>query len=91
MGLGAVFFFVTAISYYWKRATKWGAIACVIWGTVFTLYGGYAVLVKKMYGMGSYEWFLFLSSGAVYFIVSAMTKPPEKAFVDRLFSKETTM
>ncbi len=26
MGLGAVFFFVTAISYYWKRATKWGAV-----------------------------------------------------------------
>ena len=27
MGLGAIFFFVTAISYYWKRATKWGAVA----------------------------------------------------------------
>ena len=33
MGLGAVFFFVTAISYYWKRATKWGAVCTVIYGT----------------------------------------------------------
>ena len=28
MGLGAIFFFVTAVSYYWKGATKWGALCC---------------------------------------------------------------
>jgi sodium/proline symporter len=90
MGLGAVFFFVTAISYYWKRATKWGAIACVVWGTVFTIYGGWAVLARKpaLYGMGSYEWFLVISSGLVYFIVSALTQPPSKALIDKLFSKQ---
>jgi Na+/proline symporter len=89
MGLGAVFFFVTAMSYYWKGATKWGAIACVIWGTVITLYGSYAVLYAKppLYGMGSYEWFLFFSCGAIYFIVSAMTKPPSKELIDKLWSK----
>jgi Na+/proline symporter len=85
MGLGAVFFFVTAISYYWKRATKWGAICTVIWGTAATLYGGYAVLFKKMYGMGSYEWFLVISCGVIYFLVSFMTKPPSKELIDRLF------
>ncbi|OPX96204.1 MAG: Sodium/proline symporter [Syntrophorhabdus sp. PtaB.Bin006] len=87
MGLGAVFFFVTAISYYWKRATKWGAMACVVWGTVFTLYGSYAVLAKKppLYGMGSYEWFLVISCGLIYFIVSAITKPPSKEHLDKLF------
>ncbi len=88
MGLGAVFFFVTAISYYWKRATKWGAICCVVWGTIWTLYGGSTVLVAKpSYGMGSYEWFLVLSCGLVYFIVSLITKPPKKELIDKLFSK----
>lgn len=89
MGLGAVYFFVTAISYYWKRATKWGAMACVVWGTAFTLYGSYSVLYKKPpdYGMGSYEWFLVLSCGIIYFLVSAVTKPPSKELIDRLWSK----
>lgn len=89
MGLGAVFFFVTAISYFWKGATKWGAICCVVWGTLATLYGSYSVLFKKPpdYGMGSYEWFLVLSCGAIYFIVSAMTKKPSKELIDKLWSK----
>jgi len=59
----------------------------VVWGTAATLYGGYAVLFKKQYGMGSYEWFLVLSCMAIYFIVSLLTAPPEKAHLDRLFSK----
>jgi sodium/proline symporter len=90
MGLGAVFFFVTAISYYWKRATAAAAICTVIWGTVFTLYGGYAVLARKppLYGMGSYEWFLFISCGVIYFVVSLISKPPKRELIDRLFAKE---
>src|SRR5512136_13939 len=87
MGLGAVFFFVTAISYFWKGASKWGAIATVVWGTFFTLYGSWAVLFKKMYGMGSYEWFLVLSCGAIYFIVSAITKKPSDELINKLWSK----
>ena len=89
MGLGAVFIFVTAISYYWKRATKWGAICTVIWGTVFTMYGSYSVLYAKppKYGMGSYEWFLVLSCGIIYFVVSALTKAPSKELIDKLWSK----
>ncbi len=89
MGLGAVYFFVTAISYFWKGATKWGAGACVVWGTAATLYGSWSVLYKKpaLYGMGSYEWFLVLSCGAIYFIVSAITKRPSDKLLDLLWSK----
>jgi hypothetical protein len=45
------------------------------------------VLFKKMYGMGSYEWFLVLSCGSIYFLVSFMTKKPSKELIDRLWSK----
>jgi cation/acetate symporter len=89
MGLGAVFFFVTAISYYWKRATKWGAVCCVIYGTCATLYGGWAVLYKKQIGMGTMEWILVLGCAAIYFIVSLMTQPPSAKTMDLLFPAKT--
>ena len=59
MGLGAVFFFVTAISYYWKRATKWGAICTVLYGTLGSIFGAWAVLFRKpaLLGMGTMEWY----------------------------------
>jgi sodium/proline symporter len=85
MGLGAVFFFVTAISYYWKRATKWGAVCTVIYGTIMTLYGGWAVLFKKQLGMGTMEWILVIGCGVIYFVVSLMTQPPSKKTIDLLF------
>ena len=85
MGLGAVFFFVTAISYYWKGATKWGAVCTVIYGTAMTLYGGYAVLFKKTIGMGTMEWILVIGCGVIYFVVSFMTKPPSEKTINLLF------
>ncbi len=89
MGLGAVYFFVTAISYYWKGATKWGAMCCVVWGTIATCYGSWSVLYKKppLYGMGSYEYFLVISCAVIYFGVSFLTKPPSQALIDKLWSK----
>lgn len=85
MGLGAIFFFVTAISYYWKRATKWGALCTVVFGTLMSIYGGYKVLFKKEIGMGTFEWWLIIGCGLIYFIVSAITKPPSKELIDKLF------
>ncbi len=87
MGLGAIFFFVTAVSYYWKRATKWGALCCVLYGTGMSIYGGYAVLVKKTVGMGTLEWWLVIGCGVIYFLVSMVTKPPSKELIDKLWSK----
>ncbi len=87
MGLGAVFIFTTAISYYWKRATSAGAICTVIYGTVMSIYGGWAVLVAKppRIGMGTMEWILVIGCGVIYFGVSALTKPPSKEHIDKLF------
>jgi Na+/proline symporter len=87
MGLGAIFFFVTAISYYWKGATKWGAICTVIYGTVMSALGGYFVLFKKppSVGMGTWEWILVSGCFVLYFGVSFMTKPPSQKTIDLLF------
>jgi len=87
MGLGAVFFFVTDISYYWKRATKWGAVCTVIYGTLATLFGGWAVLAKKppLLGMGTMEWILVLGCLVIYFLVSLATQPPSQKTLDLLF------
>ena len=87
MGLGAVYFFVTAISYYWKGATKWGAVCTVVYGTVMSVVGGYYVLFKKppSLGMGTMEWILVLGCGIIYFGVSAMTKPPSEKMINLLF------
>ena len=85
MGLGAIFFFVTAVSYYWKGATKWGALCCVLYGIGMSIYGGYKVLVVRQLGMGTMEWWLVIGCGLLYFIVSAITKPPSKELLDKLF------
>jgi len=85
MGLGAIFFYVTVISYYWKGATKWGALCCVIYGVGLSIYGGYTVFVKKTIGMGTLEWWLVIGCGVIYFVVSAITKPPSKELLDKLF------
>lgn len=88
MGLGAIFFFVTAISYYWRRATKWGAMVTVLYGTIMTLYGGWAVLHKKIIGMGTMEWILVGGCIILYFGVSLLTKPPSEPTLNLLFPKK---
>ncbi|MBF0477351.1 MAG: hypothetical protein HQK59_16325, partial [Deltaproteobacteria bacterium] len=88
MGLGAIFFFVTVVSYYWKRATKWGAISAVVFGTIATLYGGWAVLDQKVLGMGTMEWILVAGCGILYFGVSLCTKPPSKELIAKLFPEK---
>jgi len=87
MGLGAVFFFVTVVSYYWKRATKVGATLTVIYGTAATLWGGWAVLGRKppLLGMGTMEWFLIAGCFILYFGGSLLSKAPSKSLITKLF------
>jgi Na+/proline symporter len=76
---------VTAVSYYWKGATKWGAFCCVVYGTGMSIYGGWKVLFKKEVGLGTFEWWLVIGCGIIYFVVSAITKKPSQELLDRLF------
>ncbi len=55
---GAIFFFVTASCPTIGRASKPGAMATVIYGTLASLVGGYLVFRKKVLGMGTMEWIL---------------------------------
>jgi len=84
-----IFFFVVGVSMYWKRATKWGAIATIIYGLVLTL------LNPKAYGklVGLYHWgywalLLMFGSAATYFLVSIVTKPLPEEKLKKLFPKQ---
>ena len=92
MGLGAVFFFVTVVSYYWKRATKLGAALTVIYGTAATLWGGWAVLGRKpaLLGMGTMEWILICGCGVLYFGGSLISKPPSQELINKLFQARSS-
>jgi len=86
-----IFFFVVGVSMYWKRATKWGAIATIIYGLVLT------VLHPNAYGkqIGLYHWgywalLLMFGSAFIYFFVSLGTKPLSEEKLRKLFPKQNT-
>ncbi len=81
-----IFFFVVGVSMYWKRATKWGAIATVVYGLIVTM------LHPNAYGksVGLYHWgywslTVMLGSAFVYFAVSLATKPLSKDKLEKIF------
>ena len=87
VGQAGIFFTTVAISMYWKRATKWGAIAAIIYGIILVL------LHPKAFGptVGLIHWGIWamltiFGCMLVYFVVSLITKPlpPEK--LERLFA-----
>jgi len=86
---GGIFFFVIAVSMYWKRATKWGAVATILYGM------GMALMHPAVYGarlppFNSWSvWALTLMFGcaAIYFIVSLLTKPVPDEKLKGLFDK----
>ncbi len=90
MGLGAIFFFVTVISYYWRGATKLGAMLTVVFGTGATLWGGWAVLSRNppLLGMGTMEWLLVGGCAVAYVGGSLLSKAPSDELLDKLFPKK---
>uniref|UniRef100_A0A7C3F2A4 Sodium:solute symporter family protein n=1 Tax=Candidatus Methanomethylicus mesodigestus TaxID=1867258 RepID=A0A7C3F2A4_9CREN len=87
---GGIFFFVVAVSMYWKRATKWGAVSTILYGM------GMALLHPSVYGkyLPPFThwgvWALALMGGcaAVYVVVSLLTKPVPEEKLSRLFKKQ---
>jgi sodium/pantothenate symporter len=87
---GGIFFFVVAFSMYWKRATKWGAVATIVYGMVVSLLHP-SVLGKSLPPFNSWGvWALALMFGCalVYIGVSLLTKPLPEDKMAKLFSKE---
>jgi len=71
-GGGAAFGPLIILSLYWKRVTKWGALAGMLVGT-------FAVILWKSSGLSQYMYELlpaFVLSGLSIILVSLVTKPP---------------
>lgn len=85
-----IFFFVVGVSMYWKRATKWGGIATIIYGLVLT------ILHPNAYGklIGLFHWgywalLLMFGSALTYIVVSLLTKPVAEEKLAKLFPKRS--
>ncbi|MDD1776378.1 MAG: hypothetical protein LUP94_03385, partial [Candidatus Methanomethylicus sp.] len=86
---GGIFFFVIAVSMYWKRATKWGAVATIVYGMIMALlhpsvYGKYLPLLNHW---GIWALTLIFGCALVYIGVSLVTKPVPEEKLSKLFSK----
>ncbi|MBS7616815.1 sodium:solute symporter family protein [Candidatus Bathyarchaeota archaeon] len=83
-----IFFFVVGVSMYWRRATKWGAAATIIYGLALT------ALHPQAYGklVGLHHWgywalLLIFGSATLYFVVSLLTKPLPEETLEKIFRK----
>jgi Na+/proline symporter len=86
---GGIFFFVIAVSMYWKRATKWGAIATILYGLVMALMhpAVYGARLPPFNSWGVWAMALMFGCAAVYFGVSLLTKPVPEEKLAGLFKK----
>ncbi|MET1123709.1 MAG: hypothetical protein ABWW66_00400 [Archaeoglobaceae archaeon] len=87
VGQAGIFFFVVAVSMYWKRATKHGAAATIVYGMLMTLLHPKAL--GKLVGLNHWGiWAIALIFGcaAVYFTVSLATKPVQEEKLKELFA-----
>ncbi len=87
IGLGGIFIFCTAVSFYWKRATASGAILCMIYGVLTSLIGGIFVTKQKL-GMGTLEFIVLIGCGVFYFAGSMLTKPLPGEKLKQLFGEK---
>jgi sodium/proline symporter len=81
-----IFFFVVGVSMYWKRATKWGAVAATGYGLVITIFHpkAYGALIG-LHHWGHWALLLMVGSALTYFLVSLATKPLPEDKLKRLF------
>jgi Na+/proline symporter len=86
---GGIFFFVIAVSMYWKRATKWGAVATIVYGLVMALMhpAVYGARFPPFNSWGVWAIALMFGCAAVYVVVSLLTKPVPEEKLAKLFGK----
>jgi sodium/proline symporter len=84
IGLGGTFFYVTAVSYYWRNASSLGVILAVIYGLIATLWGAWQVTNNQL-GMGWMFWIVFIGCGVLYFLGSFVGKKPDEATLNKAF------
>jgi sodium/proline symporter len=84
IGLGGTFFYVTAVSYYWKNASSLGVILAVIYGLIATLWGAWQVSHDQL-GMGWMFWIVFIGCGILYFGGGIVGKKPDQKTLDTAF------
>ena len=85
-----IFFFVIGVSMYWRRATKWGAIATIAYGMAVALLhpNVYGKLLPPFNHWGVWALTLMLGCAVVYVAVSLVTKPVPEERLSRLFPKK---
>jgi len=66
VGMGCIFFFVLAMTLYWRGAHKYGALACMAYGFVMTALGGYYVYTVGEWGWGNWWWATFIGCAMTY-------------------------
>ena len=80
-GISAVTIFPLWGAYFWKRATRYGAIGAVVVGVgmnvAFLIMGGKAMVLFPQAGLFNLNGFLvsFIVAGIVFFVVSLATRP----------------
>ncbi len=81
-GFGAAFGPLVIFSLFWKRTTKWGAIAGMVSGGVMVFVWKYLIApIHEM--LNIYELLpAFIISSVVIFVVSLCTKVPDKEIID---------
>lgn len=87
IGLGGIFIFCTAVSFFWRRATAMGAILCMIYGVVATLVGSIYVANQRI-GMGTLEFIVLIGCAVFYFVGSLLTRPVSEEKLKQLFGEK---
>jgi len=78
VGMGCIFFFVLAMTLYWRGAHKYGALACMSYGFAMTAFGGYYVYTVNEWGWGNWWWATFVGCAATYFGFSLLGRRVEE-------------
>jgi Na+/proline symporter len=81
-----IFFFVVGVSMYWRRATKEGAAATMLYGlTMFLFHPKILGRSIGLYHWGIWALLLMFGSGLTYVLVSLVTSPVAEKRLEQLF------